>query len=186
MDDTTDLPFELETQLERLIAAQPRWQRGVEFGRPRAGHPEGAVKHHIAAVLANIDRLFADHPFRAQLRLIALIHDTFKSEVETDEPKTGDNHHALRARRFAEPFISDAQVLDVIELHDHAHNAWQRGSQFFDWKTAESRALALIAKLGNTLDLYLRFYQCDNETAGKDQTCFHWFHDLISKATNEV
>jgi hypothetical protein len=185
MNNVTELPFELETDLERLIAAQPRWQSGIEWGRPRHGHPEGTIKLHIAAVLANIDRLFADDPSRGQLRLIALIHDTFKGEVDTDEPRIGENHHAMRARRFAEPLISDTQVLDVIELHDHAFNAWKHGSLFFDWKKAESRASNLLERLGGTIDLYLRFYQCDNETEGKDQTCFVWFRDFVRK-TNDL
>ena len=177
----TELPFELETDLERLIAAQPRWQHGIDWGRPRHGHPEGTIKLHIAAVLANIDRLFADDPSRSQLRLIALIHDAFKGEVDTGEPRIGENHHAMRARRFAEPLISDAQVLDVIELHDHAFNAWKHCCLFFDWTEAETRASNLLVRLGGALALYLRFYQCDNETEGKDQACFTWFRDFVNK-----
>jgi hypothetical protein len=51
-----ELPFELETELERRIAANPEWREGIEWGAVRAGHPEGAVKHHVAHVLANVER----------------------------------------------------------------------------------------------------------------------------------
>ncbi len=52
----TELPFELETDLEKQIAADPEWQEGIDWGKPRTGHLEGPVKYHIADVLANIDR----------------------------------------------------------------------------------------------------------------------------------
>ena len=39
----------------------PDWQRGVRWGRPRRGHPEGTVLAHIHEVLDNVDRL-ADSP----------------------------------------------------------------------------------------------------------------------------
>jgi hypothetical protein len=31
---------------------------------------------------------------------------------------TGENHHAMIARRFAERYVDDPKLLDVIELHD--------------------------------------------------------------------
>jgi hypothetical protein len=175
------LPFELETELEREIARQTRWQTGIEWGRPRHGHPEGTVKFHIAAVLANIDRWYSDDPHRPDLRLIAIVHDTFKGEVNIEESRIGENHHGMRARRFAEHFIHDARILDVIELHDHAYNAWQRGSLGINLDAAERRAAALLTRLGNATDLYLRFYHCDNETEGKDHACFVWFREFVER-----
>ena len=71
----TELPFELETDVERAIAADPEWQEGVEWGTARRGHPEGAVKHHIADVLANVEREATSPDERRRLRLAALLHD---------------------------------------------------------------------------------------------------------------
>jgi hypothetical protein len=178
MSDELSLPFEFETELERRIAEQPRWRSGVEWGRARHGHPEGTVKLHIAAVLANVDRLFGDSPLRRDLRLIALVHDTFKGEVDPTQSRTGENHHGMRARRFAESLIDNERVLDVIELHDEAYNAWQRGARDGKCDAAAARAKVLIGRLGADLDLYLAFYQCDNETEGKDQECLRWFREL--------
>jgi hypothetical protein len=66
--------------------ADPRWRRGVAWGTPRSGHPEGAVIHHIVAVLENVDRVALDDGDRARLRLIALVHDTFKCDVDRSRP----------------------------------------------------------------------------------------------------
>ena len=66
------LPFELIDDRERRIAENPEFLAGVEHGAPRPGHPEGAVKWHIADVLANIKRWYAGTPQYGALRLIAL------------------------------------------------------------------------------------------------------------------
>ena len=174
----TVFPFSLENDLERLVTADPQWREGVEWGRPRHGHPEGTVKAHIKAVLKNIDDFYATSPLRDRLRLIALIHDTFKYQVDVERPRTGENHHGVRARRFAERFISDLAVLEVIELHDEAFNAWQNGNQDGRWGRAEERVAKLIVRLGDELPLYLAFYRCDNSTDGKQPDCLDWFCEL--------
>ena len=66
------LPFELETALERRIAAEPEWREGVEWGQPRPGHPEGAVKHHVAidvrrTTLLSVHGTFRNGRYRAAL-----------------------------------------------------------------------------------------------------------------------
>lgn len=133
MSDEHELPFTLESDLERSIAGDPAWRAGLTYGKPRRGHPEGSVANHVADVLANIDRLYGDSQLRDKLRLIALIHDSFKVQVDRLRPRTGENHHATIARRFAERYISDPAVLDVIELHDEAYNAWQNGHNSFSF-----------------------------------------------------
>lgn len=177
----SDLPFPLETQLERRIADAPDWREGVRWGRPRHGHPEGTVQAHVAAVLANVDGLYGGSPLREQLRLIALVHDTFKYQVEMDRPRTGENHHAMRARRFAERFVDDPAVLDVIELHDEAFNAWQMGNRDGKWDKAQARAERLVDRLGDSIALYLAFYHCDNTTEGKQPDCLEWFRGVVRR-----
>lgn len=175
-------PCHLETELERRIAADPEWRAGLEYGRPRPGHPEGAVVCHIAEVLANVDRFYGDSPLRERLRLIALIHDNFKYRVEPARPRSGENHHAAIARRFSERYISDPCVLAVIELHDEAYNAWQKGHRNGDWSRAEERARALLQRLGGELELYLAFYACDNATGDKSQEPLEWFRKIAERA----
>lgn len=178
------LPFELVDDRERRIAEDPEFLVGVEHGQPRPGHPEGAVKWHIADVLADIERWYAGTPQYRALRLIALVHDTFKYQVDLSQPKSGANHHGAYARRFAERYIHEAPILDVIELHDEAYNAFQHGHRRGDWAKAEQRAKRLIERLGPALELYRPFYRCDNETGDKSQECRAWFEALVERVTD--
>ena len=169
----------LESDLERTIVADPEWQEGAAWGKPRSGHPEGMVLAHVLDVLANVDRVALDAGDRGRLRLIALIHDTFKHRVNRLRPRTGDNHHATIARRFAERHVDDPAVLDVIELHDEAHNAWTMGRRKPRRAgAARARAERLVTRLGPNLDLFLRFYRADNATAGKTPGGVEWFEAI--------
>ena len=84
----------------------------------------------------------------------------------------------MRARRFAERHLADADLLDVIELHDDAYLAWRHGRRTGDWAGAERRARALLDRLGDRFGLFMRFYQADNETGGKTDEHRHWFGGL--------
>lgn len=173
-----NLPFELEGELEERIAGDTEWQRGAEWGTPRPGHPEGAVKFHIAEVLANVDRYAKSDGDRSRLRLITLTHDTFKHRVDDSRPRVGENHHGLIARRFAERYVSDPIVLDIVELHDEAYNAYAMGARRRAWAEAEARAHRLLSRLGPSAGLYLTFFRCDNETGNKTPDAFEWFAGL--------
>lgn len=169
-----------ETALESAIMNDPLFLQGANWGVPRRGHPEGQVIYHIEEVLVNIDK-YSEGNTREKLRLIAITHDTFKFKVDSAKPRYGENHHAMIARRFAESYISDRQVLDVIELHDEAYNAWVKGKKS-DWLKAESRLNNLIDRLGDALPLFRVFYRCDNETGNKRQDNIIWFEScLLSK-----
>jgi hypothetical protein len=76
------VPVVPETELERQIVADPDWQEGAGWGGPRPSHPEGSVNAHVAEVLANVEGVAVDPIDRERLRLVALIHDTFKHRVE--------------------------------------------------------------------------------------------------------
>lgn len=167
-----------ETDLERLILNDPNFIEGVMWGEPRNGHPEGKVLYHIRDVLDNVDR-YSVLENREKLRLIALIHDTFKYKVDVKKPKSGENHHALIARRFAENYVNDHEILEIIELHDEASNSYRKGSRDGKWIAAEERANRLISRLGNSITLFLIFYLCDNETGDKDNSDYKWFIDLL-------
>jgi hypothetical protein len=175
----TELMFGAETELEAQICADPEWRRGVEWGKRRRGHPEGAIKRHIAEVLANVDRNATDGDARRRLRFVALTHDAFKYRVDVTRPRVGENHHGTIARRFSERFVTDDPVLlDIIELHDEAFNAYSVGERRDDWPRAEARARRLIERLGPNLDLYTTFFRCDNETGTKSSASYDWFVGL--------
>ena len=103
--------FEPESPRERALAADPLLRAGLAWGRPRPGHPEGAVGAHVAALLEEIDER---GDARADLRFLALVHDAFKFRVRADRPYCPDNDHAVLARRFAERYTRDERLLTAL------------------------------------------------------------------------
>jgi hypothetical protein len=173
-----------ENGIETAIVNDAVFIEGAMYGKVRKGHPEGQVIYHIKEVLANIDKYYSDDEDRTLLRWIAILHDTFKHKVDRNQPKVGENHHGKIARRFAEKYIQfmvHNSVLLVIERHDDAYNAWQKGGRHGDWYQAERKANQLIQGLitEDCLDLYLKFYRCDNETGDKSQEDYEWFTNLV-------
>jgi hypothetical protein len=172
--------FVSEDEIENLVIHDLDWIMGAKWGEPRNGHPEGAVIFHIQEVLRNVELVSTNCEERQKLRKIAIIHDTFKYKVDTAKPKTGENHHAMIARRFAESYINDEGLLEIIELHDDAYNAWAKGNRNNDWNSAYNRARELIDRLGPNLGLYLKFYWCDNNTGDKSLEPYLWFEQIVN------
>ena len=168
-----------ETPLEEAICADPAWRAGVAWGEPRSGHPEGTVIAHVADVLANVERVATG---AGRPRAAAAGGDRPRRVQARGRPIAAEdgieNHHAMRARRFAERHLADADLLDVIELHDDAYLAWRHGRRTGDWAEAERRARALLDRLGDRFGLFMRFYRADNETGGKTDEHRHWFAGL--------
>lgn len=166
-----------ENGIETAICLDADFIEGCNHGKPRRGHPEGKIIYHIKEVLENIDKWYGEDEDRQDLRFIALVHDTFKHKVDRHKPKVGENHHGTIARVFAQKFTQDHRILKIIELHDEAYNAWNVGGRRGDWYSAERRALRLIAVLNleSNLDLYKKFYRCDNATGDKEQENYEWF-----------
>jgi hypothetical protein len=178
-----DLPFALETDVERRIAAEPEWQEGVEWGRPRRGHPEGSVKQHIADVLANVEREASSQEERRRLRLAALVHDSFKYRApEASVPVGSPRHHGALAAKFLARFVDDRELVLVVYWHDEAFAAaqqWRRANK----GRAKQRVQALVERLGPALPLYAKFFRADNATGDKDQRSVEWFDGLVRKWT---
>jgi hypothetical protein len=178
-----DLPFELETELERRIGADSDWRQGVEWGRARRGHPEGAVKHHIADVLRNVDREATSPDERRRLRLAALVHDAFKYRAAEGSARVGsEGHHGTHAARFLERLVDDPELVEVVRWHDEVFAAWLGLVRGRDRRRAEGRARALVERLGPALPLYLRFIRADNATEGKSPQVIDWFDGVVRRA----
>lgn len=169
-----------ESALERTIVQDQQWQEGAFWGEPRPGHPEGKVLYHIHEVLENVDKA-TDHPFlRQQLRLVTILHDTFKHLEEQTRPRTDwSKHHAIFALNFAKLYIDDQAVLDVIELHDEAYYAWR------DYVAGHTeRSNARLQRLQERLDppalqLFYLFFKCDTQTGDKYQCPIAWFENVM-------
>jgi len=167
-----DATITAETDLEQALLADPRLCAGLAWGAPRRGHPEGTVATHVAAILARVP---ADDPLRADLRFLALVHDSFKHEVRPHERWSPDNDHAIRARRYAERHTSDVRLLTALELHDEPYWVWRNGG-------APRDALRpLLGRLADT-ELFARFVELDAATDGKDLTFLWWFRRELALA----
>jgi hypothetical protein len=169
--------IEPETELERRIVSDPEWREGAGWGGRMEGHPEATIADHVEEVLANIDAAGVDTGMRVRLRLIALVHDTFKRDVRWWDPRRSD--HARLARRFAERHLDDEGVLLVTELHDDGYRAWRRARRTHRWRAAERRARALRDRLGEHLPLFLAFYRADNATGSKSDDDLRWFEAQV-------
>ena len=101
-------------------------REGWAWGKPRSGHPEGTVGAHVGDLLRTIDEWEETGPRRAELRFLALVHDSLKFQVDDALPKTGGNDHGVRARRLAERYTDDRRLLAILEEHDRPYRTWRR------------------------------------------------------------
>jgi len=155
---------------------------GLRWGTPRRGHPEGSIGAHVGDLLRTIDQWGETGTRRCELRFLALVHDTLKGRVKEWLPRTGENHHAMRARRFAERYSSDERLLTTIELHDRPYSLWKRMR-----RTGEDQGQRLDEMLDRLPDpqLFLRFVELDGSTRGKDPAPVRWFRDELAARSKQ-
>lgn len=170
--------FGPETELERAVAGDPALLEGLAWGKPRSGHPEGSVGRHVADLLRRLDEWGERGHARSQLRFIALVHDSFKYRVREWRPKTGENHHAMRARRFAEQYTTDEALLSVLELHDRPYAIWRRLRR--KGKLDERQLEEMLAKVEDPA-LFVRFIELDGSTEGKSREPVRWLRDELTR-----
>jgi hypothetical protein len=170
--------FAAETELERELAADPVLKEGLAWGKPRRGHPEGSVGAHVADLLETIERWGETGTRRQELRFLALVHDALKFRVQNWRPRTGENHHATRARHFAERFTADERLLATIEHHDRPYNLWRtaRGRGRRD----EHAFNAMVDRIPD-LDLFVRFVELDGSTEGKTHEPIRWMKSELAR-----
>jgi hypothetical protein len=168
--------FEPENELERRVTEDPGLLEGLAWGKPRKGHPEGSIAAHVGDLLERLDRQGVMGEERALMRFIVLVHDAFKNQVQEWRPRTGENHHAMRARRFAERYTDDERLLTTIELHDRPYGIWRkwRRTGWLDRKRLED----LLRRIPDP-DLFLRFVELDGSTEGKRPEPLEWFKEEL-------
>ena len=160
-----------ETELEWTLISQPDVTDGLLWGEPRYGHPEGKVLYHIPEIYSNLERV---HPplsnaDREKLRIITLLHDTFKYIEDKNTPRDWTKHHSILARLFAENYIDDSVILDIIELHDEAYYCWRLEVLEDEPEQASARLDMLFDKIKPCIQLYYIFFKCDTATGDKTQ-----------------
>jgi hypothetical protein len=175
--------FVPEYALERRVARDPELLEGLAWGEPRPGHPEGAVAAHVLDLLETLETWDEPADRRANLRFIALVHDAFKDDVIERLPKMGPNHHAARARRFAERYTDDQAVLSTIQHHDRPYALWRklRRKGELDERGFEK----MLADIPD-LDLFVRFVELDGSTEGKTRDPIDWFRAELEQRGREL
>jgi hypothetical protein len=175
--------FEPETDLERRVVAEPELLEGLAWGKPRAGHPEGTVGTHVGHLLETLDRSDENGERRELLRFMAIVHDAFKYQVRERLPRVGENHHAMRARRFAERFTEDERLLSAIEFHDRPYALWRKMKRR---GTLDERGFQRMIKRIDNPELFLRFIELDGSTEGKRPEPTAWFRgELVARGLVE-
>jgi hypothetical protein len=99
-----------------------------------------------------------------------------KYKVRDWLPKTGENHHATRARRFAERYTDDERLLATIELHDRPYSIWRRMNRkgHLDERAFED----MMARIPDP-QLFLAFVEIDGSTEGKNPEPIQWFREQL-------
>lgn len=162
------------SNLEYEILKDDSVIEGLLWGRPRNGHPEGEIIYHVNDVLKNIDNNYKNDSDYEKLRIIAILHDTFKYKVNRSISRNGSNHHANIASEFAKRYISDNKVLNTILLHDEVYNIWQTIFKRNSIKRGKERFDKFMYNVID-IDLFIKFYKCDTNTGNKKSQDFEWF-----------
>jgi hypothetical protein len=172
-----------ETDLELRLIADPQMQRGLRWGEPRYGHPEGKVVYHIPEVYANIDRVtpHLSKQDREFLRIVALSHDSFKFVEHKGSPRDWLRHHSMLARKFMENYTDNQHLLDIIELHDEAYYAWRHEVLDQNLAAATERLTHLFRRVRPVLQLYYTFFKCDTLTGDKTLAPVRWFEKRVKE-----
>jgi hypothetical protein len=170
--------FEPENELERALSTDPEVIEGLEWGKPRDAHPEGAVEEHAADLLNTLEAWDEPEPRRSELRLLALVHDAQKNKVQRWRPKSGENHHAMRARRLAERYIDDERLLAAIEHHDRPYAIWRRLQR--TGRPQDSQLEEMLAQIPDP-SLFMRFVELDGSCEGKNPEPIEWLRGELSQ-----
>jgi hypothetical protein len=170
--------FTPENELEEAVTADPELLAGLAWGEPRDAHPEGAVGNHVRDLLETIERDGEGGERRDDLRFIGLVHDAFKYRVRKWLPREGRNHHATRARRFAERYTDDESLLATIELHDRPYHLWKRMKKRGRLDTGAFEDM--LDRIPDH-DLFQRFIEVDGASEAKDPEPIRWLRSELEK-----
>src|SRR3954453_15255055 len=112
------------------------------------------------------------------MRFMALVHDAFKYQVRDRLPRVGENHHAMRARRFAQQFVEDQGLLAAIEMHDRPYALWRKMKR--RGKLDESGFRRMMKRIDDP-EMFLRFIELDGSTEGKGPQPLEGFREELRR-----
>ena len=158
------------------LRADKRYLKNIQWGEPRAGHPEGPIHAHIAELERNaavLDRHLSETD-RWRLRLLIHAHDTFKPDAADGAKIAEPRSHSSLARSFLAEFCpDDTGLLDLVQFHDEPYALW-RQEQHGRLNQARLDALFTVVR---DWDLFLAFLIVDGSTPGKSREPLLWFFE---------
>jgi hypothetical protein len=163
------------------VVADPHYQRNLDWGEPRPGHPEGTLRGHIEELERNLEtlrtRLSATDYWK--LKLLIHSHDSFKAEAERGVAITDPLSHASLARQFLAQHCADPELLAIVQYHDEPFALWRQVKA--KGKCNPERFAALRRNIRNW-DLFLAFNIIDGCNEGKSQESLRWlFREVADK-----
>ena len=170
------------------IRSDPAYEANLDWGKPRSGHPEGSIRKHIEELEDNLERLKPQLSSEeiGKLRVLIHTHDTFKPDAKSGVAIANPRSHASLARQFLAKYVSDSDLLNMVQFHDEPFALWKKHRYGGDYTERLGRLLNLI----DDWDLFLTFLIVDGCTAGKSIEQRDWFFAEIgdrveSRVTSE-
>jgi hypothetical protein len=162
------------------ITSDPRYQRNLDWGKVRPGHPEGTIRAHIAELERNLERLREKLSETDCWRLKVLVHthDTFKGEAQPGAPIAAPDSHASLARAFLTEFCDDADMLAMVQYHDEPFALWRQFK--FKGRCNEERLTTLLTSIRDW-NLFLAFNIVDGCTEGKQRDPLRWLFRQVAQ-----
>ena len=162
------------------ITSDPRYQRNLDWGKVRPGHPEGTIRAHIAELERNLERLREKLSETDCWRLKVLVHthDTFKPQAQSGAPIVAPNSHASLARAFLAEFCDDADMLAMVQYHDEPYALWRQFK--VKGRFNEERLTALLTRIRDW-NLFLAFNIVDGCTEGKQREPLRWLFRQVAE-----
>lgn len=161
------------------VMADPRYQKNLDFGEARPGHPEGTVRAHIAEIESNLASLqprLSDTEYW-QLKLLIHTHDSFKADAERGVAITHPKSHASLARQFLAEFCDDEDLLAMIQYHDEPFALWRQVEAKGQYN--QERLATLLNNIRDW-NVFLAFNIIDGCTEGKNREPLKWLFAEVS------
>jgi hypothetical protein len=157
----------------QALICDPRYLKNLDWGKPRKGHPEGSVRHHIDELEQNLAvwQSSLEENSYWKLKILIHVHDSFKAESQKGVPISDPHSHASLARQFLEDHCQDHDLLQMIQLHDEPYALWRQNQS--KGQVNQQRVRHLMASVADW-DVFLKFLFIDGTTAGKDAEPLDW------------
>ena len=170
----------------QAIMVDPRYQKRLDLGEPRDGHPEGTIRAHIADLERNLDALRSRLLEVDCLKLQILIHthDTFKADAKQGVAIIDHHSHASLGRRFLSALCDDRDLLNMVQYHDEPRALWLQSQT--KGRYDQERFATLLSSIEDW-NVFLAFCIIDGCTPGKSRDPLSWFFsELAGKVESDI